>query len=269
MASTVPQRRARNTTSTEGGLGLEEMSTRTVSTDLEPVQSHADQAFPPVPRRGRRRRVAVVGTRQLIAEALGALLAASGIFAVTIFAPDLVDPAAIIAIGPDLVLIGAGDIQEHSLTLIDSLRHLAPGIHTVILADSIRADLVRFVLDQRTDALVLTSMAAQDLTATLSQVLRGQTALPAGWQNALTISPCDPIAGLSKRQLEVLRLLGAGCTYEEISERLVITVNTVKFHVRSIYLRLGVRNRLAASKLLDGGLPPSSIGPRWQSRGVS
>jgi DNA-binding NarL/FixJ family response regulator len=259
MASPVTRGRARNTTSTEGGLGQGEISARTVNTDREAWRSHADQAPSALPRQAPLRSVVVVEARQLIAEALGALLASSGHFAVRIFAPDLVDAAAIIAMAPDVVLIGTGDIEQHSLSLIEGLRRLAPGIHTVILADSARPELVRFVLDQRTDALVLTNMAAEDLTATLSQVLHGQTALPAGWQKALTASSLDPIAGLSQRQLEVLRLLAAGYSYEEISDRLVITVNTVKFHVRSIYLRLGVHNRLAAAKLLDGGLPPSSI----------
>ncbi len=262
MASLVSRGRARNTTSTEGGLGLGEISARTVSTDRDPWRSHAEQALSALPRQAQLRSVVVVETRLLIAEALGALLASSGNFAVRIFAPDLVDAAAIIAVAPDVVLIGTGEVQQQSLSLIEALRRLAPGIHTVILADSARPELVRFVLDQRTDALVLTTMAAEDLTATLSQVLHGQTALPAGWQRALTASSLDPVAGLSQRQLEVLRLLGTGCTYEEISDRLVITVNTVKFHVRSIYLRLGVHNRLAAAKLLDGGLPPSSIDVR-------
>lgn len=261
MASTVPQRGARNTTSTEGGLGMVELPQRTVSMELQPWRSRPSQPRSAQPKRAPPPGIVVVETRRLIAEALAALIASSGHFAVSIFAPDLVDAAAIIAVGAELVLIGTGAIRERSLNLIESLRRLAPGIHTVVLADSPRPELIRCVLDQRTDALVLTDMTGEDLTVTLSQVLRGQTALPAGWQQALNTASCDPLAGLSKRQLEVLRLLGAGYTYEEISERLVITVNTVKFHVRSIYLRLGVRNRLAASKLLDGGLPPSPIGP--------
>ena len=36
----------------------------------------------------------------------------------------------------------------------------------------------------------------------------------------------------------------------EIGTRLFISLNTVKFHVRSIFLRLGVRNRMAAARLL-------------------
>ncbi|MDE3129978.1 MAG: helix-turn-helix transcriptional regulator [Acidobacteriota bacterium] len=74
--------------------------------------------------------------------------------------------------------------------------------------------------------------------------------MPAGWQGTLARSDHDPVANLSERQQQVLCLLAEGCSYEEISSRLIITINTVKFHVRSIYLRLGVRNRMAAAKLL-------------------
>ena len=177
MTPTVSRRRALNTTSTEGALGLGEISTPTLSTD----GSHADHT-PSAPRRAQVPSVVVVEARQLIAEALATLLGSGGNFAVRLFAPDVVDAAALIAIGPDLVLIDTGDAQEDSLRLLDCLRRLAPGIRTAILADSLRPELVRFVLDQRTDALVLTNMAAEDLTATLSQVLHGQTVLPAGWQ---------------------------------------------------------------------------------------
>ena len=45
-------------------------------------------------------------------------------------------------------------------------------------------------------------------------------------------------------------LLADGCSYEEIGTRLFISLNTVKFHVRSIFVRLGVRNRMAAARLL-------------------
>ena len=60
----------------------------------------------------------------------------------------------------------------------------------------------------------------------------------------------DPLESLSERQLEVLGLLAEGCSYEEIGARLFITVNTVKFHVRSIFVRLGVGNRMAAAHVL-------------------
>lgn len=211
--------------------------------------------------------VVLVDERQLIVEALAALLGSIGRFEVVVCAPDVDAAAAIASMEPDLVLVGAGQRHEHSLRLVDALHSLAPDIRTVIVADSQDSELIRYVLDQSVAALVLTSATGEDLTFMLDQVLRGNAALPTGWQSVLAESAHDPIAGLSERQLEVLRLLADGQSYDEISSRLVITVNTVKFHVRSIYLHLGVSNRMAAAKVLAASLECHDTHPI--SRGVT
>jgi LuxR family maltose regulon positive regulatory protein len=51
---------------------------------------------------------------------------------------------------------------------------------------------------------------------------------------------------LSDRELEILSLIGEGYTNQEIAERLVITLHTVKKHSSNIYGKLGVRNRTQA-----------------------
>jgi LuxR family maltose regulon positive regulatory protein len=48
---------------------------------------------------------------------------------------------------------------------------------------------------------------------------------------------------LSKRELEVLQLLPTGLTAQELAEELVISVNTVRSHLKSIYAKLGVHSR--------------------------
>jgi LuxR family transcriptional regulator, maltose regulon positive regulatory protein len=54
---------------------------------------------------------------------------------------------------------------------------------------------------------------------------------------------------LSERELEVLRLVAMGLKYEEIAGRLVISVNTVRFHIKAIYSKLNVNNRTGALAL--------------------
>ena len=54
--------------------------------------------------------------------------------------------------------------------------------------------------------------------------------------------------GLTVREVEVLRLLAQGLTSAQIAEQLVIGVVTVNFHVRSIYSKLGVSSRSAATR---------------------
>jgi len=51
---------------------------------------------------------------------------------------------------------------------------------------------------------------------------------------------------LSKRELEILRLVDAGFTNQEIAVKLVITLGTTKWHLNNIFGKLGVDNRLRA-----------------------
>jgi DNA-binding CsgD family transcriptional regulator len=51
---------------------------------------------------------------------------------------------------------------------------------------------------------------------------------------------------LSPRELEVLAMTSEGLTNREIASRLVVSVHAVKFHLASIYRKLGVSNRTEA-----------------------
>jgi HD-GYP domain-containing protein (c-di-GMP phosphodiesterase class II) len=54
-------------------------------------------------------------------------------------------------------------------------------------------------------------------------------------------------AGLTPREVEVLRLLVRGLSYKEIAQELVISRKTAGSHVEHIYTKLGVSNRARAS----------------------
>ena len=54
-------------------------------------------------------------------------------------------------------------------------------------------------------------------------------------------------AGLTNREVEVLRLLVRGMSNKEIAEQLVISRKTAGSHVEHIYAKLGVSNRARAS----------------------
>lgn len=65
---------------------------------------------------------------------------------------------------------------------------------------------------------------------------------------------------LSPRELAVLERLANGLPNRDIARELEITVNTVKFHLASIYRKLGVENRTEASVAFVRqyvGAPPS------------
>ncbi|MCW2603803.1 MAG: ATP-dependent transcriptional regulator, MalT-like, LuxR family [Pseudonocardiales bacterium] len=55
-----------------------------------------------------------------------------------------------------------------------------------------------------------------------------------------------PIHPLSERELQILRLLGGDLGGPEIARQLVVSLNTVRTHTKSIYSKLGVNDRRAA-----------------------
>ena len=57
----------------------------------------------------------------------------------------------------------------------------------------------------------------------------------------------DKLAGLTSREQEVLALVAAGCSNQEIADRLVLSIRTVQRHVENIYTKTGARGRAAAS----------------------
>ncbi len=60
----------------------------------------------------------------------------------------------------------------------------------------------------------------------------------------------EPVPGspeaLSEREVEVLRLMADGLKNQEIADRLVVSLNTVRYHSKNIFGKLGVDNRTAA-----------------------
>ncbi|HEU5423914.1 MAG TPA: response regulator transcription factor [Nitrolancea sp.] len=61
-----------------------------------------------------------------------------------------------------------------------------------------------------------------------------------------TPTPAYP-AGLSAREVEVLRLVAAGLTNAQVAARLYLSPRTVDQHLRTIYNKIGVDNRTAAA----------------------
>jgi len=85
---------------------------------------------------------------------------------------------------------------------------------------------------------------------TPEQVLVGQEQVTVPLSsNAVSTEPLPSYpAGLSAREVDVLRLIAEGLTNTQIAEQLVISPLTVNTHVRSIYNKLEVSSRSAATR---------------------
>jgi len=62
-------------------------------------------------------------------------------------------------------------------------------------------------------------------------------------------------AGLSERQVEVLRLVAAGLSDREIALRLHVSLRTTEHHVQDIYAKIGASSRAASGHVRDGAPP--------------
>lgn len=203
-------------------------------------------------------RVAVVDERRTIAEAFAALVGSLPGFLVTAVVAGEAGLCTIAAEPPDLMLAGVDPASKAGFDLVRAMRVRLPDVQLVLVADALRPGVVRLVFDECLGGLLLTDMSATDIATALDAIAHGHAVMPVGWQRMLADAKDDRIDSLSERQLEVLRLLAAGCSYEEIGTRLFITLNTVKYHVRSIFVRLGVANRMEAARVLaESGAPPA------------
>ncbi|MEU4999934.1 AAA family ATPase [Streptomyces sp. NPDC021622] len=101
----------------------------------------------------------------------------------------------------------------------------------------------------------LDALGAVPLSRIVRAELRslGVARIPRGPHAATRGNP----AGLTGRQLQVVRLLMEGLTNVEIAGRLVLSVRTVDNHVRAALEKLGARSRReVAARIADLGLPP-------------
>ena len=66
----------------------------------------------------------------------------------------------------------------------------------------------------------------------------------------------DPLAELTEREGEIIEALAGGQSTAQLAHTLGISPNTLKFHLKNIYQKLGVANRAQAVALHLSNRPP-------------
>ncbi len=159
---------------------------------------------------------------------------------------DSLPPASLDCVICDVMMPGRSGLQ-----LIDALRAhcavkpAAPFLFVTALAA--RVDLMAGLIAGADDYLI--KPVDIDL---LVQTIRNRLALAgraAGQSNAVATSIREIPDYLTRRDQEVLALLGAGARNGDIAEQLHLSRHTVNQYVRDIYRKLGINSRFEAAQL--------------------
>jgi two-component system nitrate/nitrite response regulator NarL len=121
-----------------------------------------------------------------------------------------------------------------------------PGIPLVVISGAATPADVAQALRMGVKGFLPKTLAPTVLAAALHVLAAGGTYVPADFASAAP-QPAASVPGLTPRESEVLALLAAGRANKEIGRALDLQEITVKLHVRNIFRKLGVRNRVEAA----------------------
>jgi DNA-binding CsgD family transcriptional regulator len=145
---------------------------------------------------------------------------------------------------------------------------LALGLHARPLLRRLRELAGRALITLPPDVEAVLEAPAPPPSVPRAQVQPGpvQDVAPAPAPPPARPSPSSDTFGLSKRELEVLRLIAQGRTNREIGDRLFISQKTVGVHVGNILAKLGVSGRVEAAAVairlgLESGAGPAARPP--------
>ena len=155
---------------------------------------------------------------------------------------------------PDLVLLDLRMPQMDGLTCLTKLREQHPEVKVAVLSVSQDPDVIATVLKRGANAYIVKSVNPIDLPAALRQAVEGTVFTTIGEAAAKE-------AGLTERELVILRAVARGLSNEAIAKELWVAEQTVKFHLTNIYRKLGVANRTEAARFaFEHGLVEHGVG---------
>jgi len=136
-------------------------------------------------------------------------------------------------------------MPDPGLSILDDVRRRGFPLRILILSGCEDIHEIRSALQRGAEGYVFKSQPFRQILDAIRQVAQGQLIYPKTAQPLFKHSTKKD--DLSQRELEVLTCIASGLTNSEISEQLVISRNTVGFHIKSIFAKLSVNNRTEAT----------------------
>jgi DNA-binding NarL/FixJ family response regulator len=174
-----------------------------------------------------------------------------------------VDEAPALAKESDVVLVSTRLPDNGALKLTSAIAEADPSVKVLVLGLGESKERVLRYVEAGADGYVLKNDSVDDLLRHIRAAQRGKALVSPKIAAALMSrvtelaqlfaeieSGISESADLTPREREILELIGQGLTNQEIADRLVIEVGTVKNHVHSILQKLDVSSRQDAASYL-------------------
>lgn len=148
---------------------------------------------------------------------------------------------------PDVVLLDMRMPELDGLTCLARLRKHDPTIAVVILSSYSDEAHIEAAREAGALGYIVKTIEPVDLPAVLRSALAGHPFAVWGVGVLESVGPVGAVA-LSERETVVLEALARGLSNREIGRELWISEQTVKFHLRNLYRKLGVSSRTEAAR---------------------
>lgn len=204
-------------------------------------------------------RVMLVDDHAMVRTGLAAVLGASGEVDVVAQVADGADaPHAAREHQPDVVLMDLSMPGVDGVTATRLVLDALPSARVVVLTSFSDRARVDAALRAGAVGYQLKDAEPVELLAAVRAAAAGHAPLDPRVATVLLPSPADPAAGLSPRELEVLRLVAAGMANKQIGRALGISERTVKAHLGRVFRAIGVADRTSAALWARDNLPDAT-----------
>jgi NarL family two-component system response regulator LiaR len=148
---------------------------------------------------------------------------------------------------PDVVLLDLLMPHMDGLTTLGHIRKRHPDVKVMILSAVDEPAQIQAALEQGAISFIVKRIDSHDLAAAIREAAGGAAFQTFGARSATDETAAKSV-GITDSELRVLRAIAEGLSNKQIAEKLVVTEQTVKFHLTNIYRKLDVSNRTEAAR---------------------